>query len=44
MAVKKKSGGSAGYDTFRADLAAGTLGTAYIFHGEESDLREYYLG
>ncbi len=44
MAVKKKSGGSAGYDTFRADLAAGTLGTAYIFHGEESYLREYYLG
>ena len=44
MAVKKKSGGNAGYDQLRADLAAGTLGTAYIFHGEESYLREYYLG
>ena len=43
MAVKKKSGGDAGYDKFRADLDAGTLGTVYIFHGEESYLREYYL-
>ncbi len=44
MAVKKKSGGSAGYDKLRADLSAGTLGTGYIFYGEESYLREYYLG
>ena len=43
MAEKKKTGGNAGYDKFRADLAAGTLGTVYIFHGEESYLREYYL-
>lgn len=43
MAVKKKSGGNAGYDKLRADLAAGGLGTVYIFHGEESYLREYYL-
>lgn len=43
MAVKKKNGGNAGYDKFRADLDAGTLGTVYIFHGEESYLREYYL-
>ena len=42
-AVKKKSGAGAGYDAMRADLAAGTLGTVYIFHGEESYLREYYL-
>ncbi len=41
--AKKKSGGSAAYDKLRADLAADTLGTAYIFHGEESYLREYYL-
>jgi len=44
MAVtKKKSGGNAAYEQMRADLAAGTLGTVYIFHGEESYLREYYL-
>ena len=34
MAVKKKTGGNAAYDTFRRDLAAGTLGTVYIFYGE----------
>ena len=44
MAVKKKSGGNAGYEQLRADLAAGTLATAYLFHGEETYLREYYLG
>ena len=44
MAVaKKKSGGNAAYDQLKADLAAGELGTVYIFHGEESYLREYYL-
>ena len=39
-----KTGGNAGYEKFRADLSAETLGTVYIFHGEESYLREYYLG
>ena len=42
MAVKRKTK-DAGYEQFRADLAAGTLGTVYIFHGEESYLREFYL-
>ncbi|MBE6962999.1 MAG: DNA polymerase III subunit delta [Ruminococcaceae bacterium] len=28
----------------KADLASGTVGCAYVFHGEESYLREYYLG
>ena len=32
-----------GYQKFKADLAAGTLGEVYIFCGEESYLREYYL-
>ena len=41
MAVKKKA--DAGYEKFRSDLAAGTLGTVYLFHGEESYLREFYL-
>jgi len=42
MAVKKKAG-SAAYQQLKADLAAGTLGTLYLFQGEESYLREYYL-
>jgi len=42
MAVKKKTK-DAGYEQFRTDLSAGTLGTVYIFHGEESYLREFYL-
>ena len=42
MAIKKKAG-NAGYDKFRADLSSGELGTVYVFHGEESYLREYYL-
>ena len=44
MAVaKKKAAGNAAYDKLKADLAAETLGTVYVFHGEESYLREYYL-
>lgn len=43
MAVKKKSGDDAGYKKFRADLAAGTLGSVYLFYGEETYLREFYL-
>lgn len=42
MAVKKKAKDGS-YDRLRADLAAETLGTVYIFHGEESYLREYCL-
>ncbi len=41
--MAEKKGGNAGYEKFRADLQADTLGTVYIFHGEESYLREYYL-
>lgn len=46
MAEKKteKKTGDKGYQKFRSDLAAGTLGQVYIFYGEESYLREYYLG
>ncbi len=33
-----------GYQKLKTDLAAGTFGQVYIFHGEESYLREYYLG
>ena len=41
MAEKKTA--AKGYQKFKADLAAGTLGEVYIFCGEESYLREYYL-
>ena len=40
MAEKKANGA---YQQLRKDIAAGTLGTVYIFHGEETYLREYYL-
>lgn len=43
MAVKRKSAGDAGLEKLKDALAAGELGTVYIFHGEESYLREYYL-
>ena len=41
MAVKKKSGDDAGYKKFRADLAAGNLGSIYLFYGEEAYLRYF---
>lgn len=43
-AVKKGSRANAAFQKFKSDLAAGTPGQAYIFYGEESYLREYYLG
>jgi DNA polymerase-3 subunit delta len=43
MAYKKKQNNEA-FQKLKADLAAGQLGCAYIFYGEESYLREYYLG
>ena len=39
-----KTGPDKGYQKLKSDLAAGTLGQVYLFHGEESYLREYYLG
>ena len=45
MAVTKKASKSnEAFQKLKADLSAGTLGCAYIFFGEESYLREYYLG
>ena len=41
MAEKKTS--VKGYQKLKADLAAGMLCEVYIFYGEESYLREYYL-
>ncbi len=33
-----------GYQKLKGDLAAGEIGQVYVFYGEESYLREYYLG
>ena len=33
-----------GYQKLKSDLSAGNIGQVYIFYGEESYLREYYLG
>ncbi|MBQ1242688.1 MAG: DNA polymerase III subunit delta [Oscillospiraceae bacterium] len=42
MAEKKRTA-DAGYQKFKQDLAAGEIGSVYVFHGEESYLREFYL-
>ncbi len=43
MAVQRRAAGGGGLTKLKEALAAGELGTAYIFHGEESYLREFYL-
>ncbi len=43
MAGKEKENKSGGYDKFLRDLKGGTLENVYIFHGEESYLRQQYL-
>ena len=43
-ATKKASKASEAFQKLKADLSADSLGCAYIFYGEESYLREYYLG
>lgn len=42
--MAKKTEPDKGYQKLKSDLSAGTLGQVYVFHGEESYLREYYLG
>ena len=41
--TKKTTKSDEAFRKLKADLAAGTLETAYLFYGEESYLREYYL-
>lgn len=44
MAKKnEKSAGQETYRRFKQDLAQGTLGSLYLFHGEEAYLRDHYL-
>ena len=42
--MAKAPGSDKGYQKLKNDLAAGAVGQVYLFHGEESYLREYYLG
>lgn len=44
MAYAKKTTKNEALQTLKADLKDGTLGSAYLFHGEETYLREHYLG
>ena len=45
MAKKyEKNPGQEAYRQFKKALAQGTLGSLYIFHGEEAYLRDFYLG
>ena len=45
MAYAKKSAKNEAYQKLKTDLKEGNpLGNAYLFYGEESYLREYYLG
>ena len=41
--TKKPAKSSEAFQKLKTDLKEGTLGCAYIFYGEESYLREYYL-
>jgi len=42
--MAKKATRSEALQKLKSDLKSGELGCAYIFHGEESYLREFYLG
>lgn len=41
--AKKRETTSQGYRQFKKDLSQGQLGSLYIFHGEETYLRDHYL-
>lgn len=43
MATQKK-GDDSGYRQLRRELETGNIGSLYVFHGEETYLRDYYLG
>ena len=35
---------TAAYQKLKKDIKEGTIGTLYVFHGEEAYLRDFYLG
>ena len=44
MAAKTSAADAAALKQLKRDLKAGTLGRLYVFHGEETYLRDHYLG
>ena len=38
-----KAAGQAAYRKLKQDLRQGTVGSLYLFHGEEAYLRDHYL-
>ena len=42
--AKKTSKANEAFQKLKNDISAGTIGCGYLFYGEESYLREYYLG
>lgn len=44
MAAKSSAAEAAAYKKLRQDIRSGEIGRLYLFHGEESYLRDYYLG
>lgn len=44
MAYQKKAADNAPVKALKRDLKNGTMGRLYVFHGEETYLRDYYLG
>jgi len=44
MAYKKEKADSAAYQKLKKDISAGEIGNLYIFHGEETYLRDFCLG
>lgn len=42
--AKKGTKANEAFQKLKNDLSAGTIGCGYLFYGEESYLREYYLG
>ena len=43
MAKETRKKPDEGYQQLKKDLKAGTIGSLYIFHGEEAYLRDFYL-
>ena len=42
--AKKEKADSAAYQKLKKDIANGSIGRLYVFHGEETYLRDFYLG
>lgn len=43
MPPKKKPSDNSAYKALKQDIASGVLGKLYVFHGDETYLRDYYL-